>query len=471
MMIPNYSLLNQTELEKIHLTALRLLETVGAKIDGKQAVKIYQSAGAKVEEGNIVKLPPSMIQKAMETCNSRFSLYHRNTNQELVIGDHITKHSSSGWTSKILDWKTAEYRQANLSDLIDSVKICGALDEISCFMAPLICSDVNESEMELYQFKVGVEYANKPMILSVSDKRTMEKIIHLGAILAGGQKQLAQKPNFIVLLGVMSPLLLTSEVCDIIITCAKLDIPISVYSSSSTGATSPVTLSGTLAGNHAENLVAITLAKLVNPEAKILYANYSKSFDMQNADVLAGNPEYGLLKAASVQLGKYLGLPTGCGLLFADSPKLDIQAGIEKLGSSFLSLLSGVDLSAGMGLLSKLMIHSIESLVIEAEAVAYVNRIMQGINCDDDHLAFGVYQKVKPAGEFLSTRHTFDFFKSELWYSKFSYRGSFYSWNADGRNTSMESNVRGFIEKTLQEYQSPGLPDDFVKEFKKIKDQ
>jgi trimethylamine--corrinoid protein Co-methyltransferase len=115
------------------------------------------------------------------------------------------------------------------------------------------------------------------------------------------------------------------------------------------------------------------------------------------------------------------------------------------------------------------MIHSIGSLVIEAETVAYVNRILEGIICDDDHLAVDVYQKVKPAGEFLTTKHTLDFFKSELWYSKFAYRGSFSSWNAAGRNISMESKVKEFIEKTLQEYQSPGLPDDFVKEFEKIK--
>ena len=468
-MIPKYFLLSQTELEKIHNTALEILETVGTKVDSQHAIEIYQSAGAKVEGGKIVKFPSSMIQKAIETCNPRFSLYHRNTNEKLVLGDGITKHSSSGWTSKILDWKTAEYRQAILSDMIDSVKMCGALKEISCFMAPLICSDVKASEMELYQFKVGVEYSSKPMILSVSDKRTMVKIAHLGAILAGGKKQLATKPTFIVLLGVLSPLLLTSDICDVIIYCAKLDIPICLYTSSTAGGTSPVTLSGTLAGNHAENLASITLAKLVNPEINILYANYSKIFDMQRADVLAANPEYGLLKAASVQLGKYIGLPTGCGLLFSDSPKLDMQAGIETVGSSFLTLLSGVDLSAGMGLLSKLMIHSIESLVIETEAVAYVNRILEGINCDDDHLAVDVYQKVKPAGEFLTTEHTLDFFKSELWYSKFAYRDSFSSWNAGGKKFSMESKVKEFIEKTLQEYQPPGLPRDFIKEFEKIK--
>jgi trimethylamine--corrinoid protein Co-methyltransferase len=186
---------------------------------------------------------------------------------------------------------------------------------------------------------------------------------------------------------------------------------------------------------------------------------------MQHADVLAGNPEYGMLKAASVQLGNYIGLPTGCGMLLTDSPQLDIQAGMEKVGSSFLSQLSGADLSVGMGLLSKLMIFSLASLVVDAEAVACFNRIREGINCDDDHLAVETYKEVGPAGEFLTSNHTADFFKSELWYSKIAYRDSFSSWIAGGKATSMESNVKEYIEKTLQEYQPPGLPGDFLNAF------
>lgn len=470
-MIPKYFLLSQTELEKIHNTSLKILETVGMKVDSKQAIKIYQSAGAMVDKDNIVSFPPSIVHRAIRKCNPQFSLFHRNTNMEMVLGDSITKHGASGWTSVILDWETGEYREAVLSDMIESVKMCGALDEVSWFMAPLICSDLKKSEIELYQFKVGVEHSNKPIILSVSDGNTLEKIAYLSSILVGGKENFATKPTFIVNIGVMSPLLLTSDICDIIISCAKLGMPISLYTSSTAGGTSPVSLSGTLAGNHAETLAAITLAKLVNPGVNILYAGYSKSFDMLYADVLTGNPEYGLLRAAQVQLGKSIGLPVGCGMLNTDSPKLDMQTGIEKMGSSILPTLSGADLSAGMGLLSKLMIHSIESLVIDAETVAYFNRILEGINCDDDHLAVEVYQKVKPAGEFLTTKHTLKLFKSELWNSKIVYRDSFSSWNASGRNISMESNVKEVIGKTLQEYESPGLPDEFIKEFEKIKSE
>jgi len=104
-MISRFSLLNQSELLKIHNAALEILETVGIKIDSKDAVKILQSAGAEVGENNIVKIFPSIIQKAIDRCRPQYSLFHRNTDREMVLGDGIIKHSVMGWMSEILDWK------------------------------------------------------------------------------------------------------------------------------------------------------------------------------------------------------------------------------------------------------------------------------------------------------------------------------------------------------------------------------
>jgi trimethylamine--corrinoid protein Co-methyltransferase len=336
-------------------------------------------------------------------------------------------------------------------------------------MAPLICSDISPTQVELYQYKIGVEYSDKPIILSVSDIEVFEKIVHLAAMLAGGRKNLVAKPNIILNLGVMSPLFLPKELCEIIVAASKLGIPFCIYSSSTAGGTSPVTLSGTLAGNHAENIAAIALAKLINPEIDILYSNYSKSFDMQHSDVLVGNPEYGLLKAAAVQLGNYIGLPTCTGALLSDSPQLDIQSGIEIMGSSFLPILSGVDLSSGMGMLSKLMVFSLEALVVDAECIAYFNRIMQGINCDGTHLSADIYCQVKPMGEFLTQKHTFDYFKSEMWYSKLCNRKSFSTWHAESSENSLRNNVQKLIRRTLREYVSPSLPESFITEFENIR--
>ena len=82
MLVSRYKVLHQTERERIHNTALKVLETVGVKVDSLPAIKLLQSAGAIVETDNSVKLPTSLVEKAIEVCNPRFSIYHRQ-NREL----------------------------------------------------------------------------------------------------------------------------------------------------------------------------------------------------------------------------------------------------------------------------------------------------------------------------------------------------------------------------------------------------
>jgi len=208
--------------------------------------------------------------------------------------------------------------------LAESVKICEALDEISWFMPPLICSDVPSLDQELYQFKVGVQHSNKPLILSASNVDTIKKIIDLAAIISGSKDALNERPTFTIAIGLMSPLLITSDLCDISIACAKSGIPVFLYTQAMAGTTSPVTLSGTLAGSHAETLAATTLIKLVNPDAKIIYNNFSQPFDIKTSDLSFGNPEFGLLMATVTQLGKYINLPSGTGMFATDSPLSDM---------------------------------------------------------------------------------------------------------------------------------------------------
>ena len=99
-----------------------------------------------------------------------------------------------------------------------------------------------------------------------------------------------------------------------------------------------------------------------------------------------------MLKAVVTQLGEFVGLPTSAGMLFTDSPRLDIQAGIEKIGGSFLTMLSRPHMSTGMGMLTKLMVFSLECLVIDAESIAYFNRILEGFAIDEENAGVGGLQ-------------------------------------------------------------------------------
>lgn len=467
-MIPGISLLSPSDLKKIHNASLEILDTVGVRIDSKDAVEIYRSAGARIEDGNIVKIDSSIIQSTLDHCRPRCSLYHRQTGKEMVLGDGVIKHSVVGWMADILDWRTGEHRKAVLEDLAETVKICDALDEISWFMSPLVCSDVPGSDQELYQFKVAVEHSNKPIILSVSDADTLKKIFDLAAMISGSEDALREKPTFAVALGLMSPLLITLDLCEVAMLCAQSGVPVFLYTSSMAGATSPVTLSGTLAGNHAETLAAIALIKSVNPKAPIIYNSYSKPFDMKSSDVSPGSPEFGLMMAGITQLGKSINLPTGTGMFMTDSSSFDIQAGLEKMGGSILPLMSGADFSSGMGMLGKAVVHSIEALVSDAEAAAYLRRMVRGVGCSPEQLAVDVYREVKPLGNFLTTKHTMDHFRKELWDPRVTCRKSFSSWMLGGKTLSMRVKIHKYIETQLDQDRSPDLPDQFYQAFDRM---
>jgi trimethylamine--corrinoid protein Co-methyltransferase len=432
-------------------------------------VRTYEAAGAEVDNTNRVKIPAALVHSALEKCIPKFSLFYRNADTEVIFGDGLTKHNLSGWTREILDWRTNEHRTATESDLVESMRIIGALDEVEWARAPLICTEWKPDEIELQQYKHGIEHSNKPLLLSASNSEAVEKIVHLGSFLAGGQKQLAEKPNFAISVGIMSPLILPHNICEVIVACAKRDIPICFYTSSMVGASTPVTLSATIACNHAEIIAATLLAKIINPDARILYLNYSKPFDMQCADISSGSPEFGLLAAAQYQAGKYIGIPSGAGMFYTNSPQLDIQAGFEKLGGALLSSVGGVDFSCGMGCLANAGVHSLEALILDAELVDYTNRLLRGINCDEEHLGFEIFEEIEPLGDFLSSRHTLKFFRNELIQSKVAYRGSYASWSAGGKTGSIRNNIRTYIEQTLDNYQSPGLTHTFIDEYNKIK--
>lgn len=468
MLEPNYSLFSQAILEKIHDTALEILEKKGVKVDNAEAVRICKAGGAVVDNDGIVKYPSSMVRDVLNMCKSKISLFHRNTDQELVIGDGCTKYNVSGWTQQILDWKTGKRRAAFEEDIIEYVKVLSALDEINWARAPLICSEWKHDEIELRQYKIGVEHSNKPLLLSASNGETVNKLVELGSVLVGGKKELEAKPHFAVSIGITSPFLLTENFCDVAINCAKYNIPICFYTSSMAGATTPVTLSGTVVCNHAELISAIVIAKLVNPNAKILYLNYSKPFDMQHANISSGSPEFGLLASAQTQTGKFIGVPSGTGMFYTGSSHLDIQVGFEKMGGALLPALSRADFSCGIGGLENAKTHSLEALVIDVEMVGYISRILKGMNCENEHFGFEIFRDMRPGDDFLTSDHTLKYFRTELYRSRFAYKGSDSSLVADGESASIKNNARKFIEYTLENYQSPGVSDSFMNEFEKM---
>ena len=176
-----------------------------------------------------------------------------------------------------------------------------------------MANDMPDSNFELYMALEGFKNSTKHYGSDAQNGIVAEKLIRMGEILAGGSSELRERP--LLSLGVcpVSPLKLPKEAAEVIIVSAKHGIPIEVLSMALAGATSPMTMAGTLVIHNAEVLSGIVLAQLVNPGVPCVYGSSTSTFDMKYGTATVGAPEFGMLNAALAEMGHFYEVPVTVG--------------------------------------------------------------------------------------------------------------------------------------------------------------
>ena len=102
-----------------------------------------------------------------------------------------------------------------------------------------------------------------------------------------------------------------------------------------------------------------------------------------------GAIETAMIDAAYAQVGKRLAMPTHTYLGASDSKLVDAQAGFESGVSALIGALAGINMISGAGMLDFLRAQSLEKLVVDAEIIAMVKRLLRGdsINNTEDRPA------------------------------------------------------------------------------------
>jgi trimethylamine--corrinoid protein Co-methyltransferase len=125
---------------------------------------------------------------------------------------------------------------------------------------------------------------------------------------------------------------------------------------------------------------------------------------MRSGKTPMGAIETAMLDLACSQVGKYLGLPTHAYLVAGDGRLVDAQVEMESGMSAVLGALAGINMISGAGMLDFLACHSIEKLVIDAEAIASAQRLIEGIQPRGVSLAVDMFAQTGLQGDFLNLR-------------------------------------------------------------------
>jgi trimethylamine--corrinoid protein Co-methyltransferase len=91
---------------------------------------------------------------------------------------------------------------------------------------------------------------------------------------------------------------------------ARNGVVCNILSMAMAGATSPVTLAGTLVTHNAEILGGLTLSQLTRKGAPVIYGSSTTAMDLRFAQASVGTPECALISGAVARLARYYALPS-----------------------------------------------------------------------------------------------------------------------------------------------------------------
>jgi len=253
-MKPSVQVLSSEEEKKIIQEAIKLLENPGVIVSNSEALNLLSDAGAKVNlNSKVSSIPEDLIHNALKNCPAEFSLFNLKGDTAVQYGSDRTFFNPGSSTLYILDSQTQKTRKVITNDLVQFIQLVESLPPIDAQSTAMVPSDVPEAIQDLYRLYLALCYMTKPIITGIFRKESWDVMKELLVTAAGGEQALQEKP-----LGA--------------------------------GATSPVTLAGTVIQHAAECLSGIVIAQLACKGAKIVWGGSAAVFDMKHSTAPMGAP-------------------------------------------------------------------------------------------------------------------------------------------------------------------------------------
>ncbi len=408
--------LSKKQMDKIHESSLEVLNETGVKVEDEQALELFADKGAEVEfSEEIVRLPPAMVEDAISSAPSRIVLYGREKDHHLELGSTRVYTGTGGTAVNVLDLETGKKREAVTEDVINISRLVDSLEHIDFFVIPVFPGDAGKEGADEARFLNSLAHTSKHVMGGVYTLEGIKKVIKEAVKIAGSEKKLKEKPIISFIANIMSPLSMERDYTVYFQHAVEKGIPVVGPPAPIAGATSPITLPGTIVQTNAEALFTVTFSQIIDPGAKTMYSVVPTTMDMRSSDFRFGSIEMGMMNAACAEMAQYYELPIYNTAGVSDSKTPDIKAGYEKMGGILLSVLSGANyIHDAAGLLNSAMCVAYEQYVIDNQILGAAKRVLRGLEFTEERLAVEEIKQVGPEGNFLTTDSTLKYMRSEF---------------------------------------------------------
>jgi len=430
--------LTYRDMQKIYDAAIRVVRRVPLTCHATDEFYGYLRAFGCEIGGDQITFPAVVVDEVVarigeqRAANQAAHREPRQDQQEVVAGvdyggqamapvteaPSTLSYSASGQGFYCCDAAADRVRLATRQDLADLSRVVDAIPDLGRAHPTYIPQDVPRATAELHAFATIALNSSQPYPVSVYTADFIEQFFDIEVIARGGDAEsVRKKRTFFCKLWFNTPFMITEENVRIAMKARELfEQPIQMGLMPVAGSATPVTIAGCMVHQTAESIVCNIISLAVDGELTG-YLSGALSTDMRTGASTQSGPEVDLLQLASAQMAEFCfgGRATVARGPTTMAKRPGVQSMMEKSISTLFAILSGTRSFGSLATLGTADIGSIVQLMLDVEMMQYFQRLLDGVEVDEERLAEEVICEVAPNGaRFMEHEHTLKYFKEEL---------------------------------------------------------
>jgi trimethylamine---corrinoid protein Co-methyltransferase len=469
-MRPTIRVLEPELIERILEEAKRVLATSGMEIRGPEMRRRLLELGLPMDAGGQrVLFPRDVVERALSTAPTSFTLYDRDGHAHADLGDDRVHFVPGSSGLKVMDHRTGEVRLANTTDFVEYIRLADGLSNIAYLATAFSTNDDIEAGVsDAWRLRLALTNSKRPIVSGAFTEHGVERMVEMMQLFRRDRSELIARPMSIFTITASGNFRYSEDSCQNLIDCVEAGIPVEIVPVTLQGLIAPVTTVGATVFHTIDVLAGITMAQLIRPGAPVLFGGAPATFHMKIASSPMAAIEALQLDVAYVEIGKALGLPTQSYMALSDAKVLDAQAGAETFGSALLAALAGVNSVSGPGMLDFLLVFSLPKLVFDDEVCGQVLRFVRDVHPIDDIPVDGLLAQLRADQHLIMAEHTTAHWPTELYLpSRIWERDNRENWvKAGALDTAARATAE--VERRLAAYQPVETDERAVSELDRI---
>ena len=139
-----YNPLSQKDVEAIHSAVLQVLSEIGLADAIPSCIEVTTARGAFLNDHGRLCFPPALVEWALKVAGRRFALPAQDPALDIEPWDRKVHFGTAGAAVHMVDPRSREYRESELTDLYDIARMVDALDNVHFLQRPIIARDMTD---------------------------------------------------------------------------------------------------------------------------------------------------------------------------------------------------------------------------------------------------------------------------------------------------------------------------------------